>query len=306
MADTNERIEQALAAHLEHLEMGGPEPDTSHLTDSEREELQQLIAGLELTQGVAFGLGRREGIDEPVPSRSTGALAEGRPEQSDALVAELHAALPPEARLVSDAPVSVSHVGGIEVVDAWIVGTFGGRIRIWLLAAEHAHEIEQNSDCLDDLNRVFRMTADTAAIALVGTDLSCLVVRPEDTGPQIHVPSGSLIGRRYTRSIQPVGEAVSAFLHELIPYWDPVPAFDHSAGISVDLSVVGEDAVTAAVEEQRRIGERARKGNPKKDALLELGSKEINALTKLAKGLFDGTADPNDVAERIEKLAKNR
>jgi hypothetical protein len=307
VAESDDRLEEALAAYLDYLEMGGAEPDTSHLSDSERNELKELIAALKLTEGVAFGLGRRDEAGAPPPAapQEPPGDMEGA-EQSRALVAQLRAALSPEVRIESDAPPSVSEVGGVQVVAAWVVGTFGGRVKVWLLAVTGAPEIEQNTDCLSDLNGIFRMSPDTAAIALVGNDLSCLVVQPEDTGPQIHVPSGSLVGRRYRRSIQPVGEAVSAFLDELSPYWDPVPAFDQSAGLNIDLSVVSEDAVTTAVENQRNIGGRARKGNPKKDALLDLGGKEITALTKLAKGLFEGSVEPEHVGETIEKLAKNR
>jgi hypothetical protein len=298
MAETNERIEAALAAHLDYLEMGGNEPDTSHLTAAEKQELGELLAALEMTSGIAFGLGRR---DDSV-------AAAAPPEEQESgvhglLVTELRAALGAEVRIETDTAPSVAEVGGIEILGRWIVGTFGGRVRIWLLAVASAQELEQNAEGLNDLNRIFRMASDTAAIALVGNDLSCLVVRPEDTGPQIRVPSGSLVARRYRRSIQPVGEAVATFLEELIPYWDPVPAFDQSEGLSIDVSEITQGAVTGAVETQRSIGGRARKGNPKKDALLNLGDMEITALTKLAKGLFDGRIDPDDIGEHIEKMA---
>lgn len=57
----DDRVQEALAAHLEQLEMGGAEPDVSHLTGRERRELQELSESLELTEGVAFGSGRAEG-----------------------------------------------------------------------------------------------------------------------------------------------------------------------------------------------------------------------------------------------------
>src|SRR5918996_2532759 len=299
MAETNERIEEALAAYLDYLEMGGAEPDTGHLTESERRELSELLAALELTSGIAFGLGRDE---KPEGASSPEEVA---PDQSSALEAQLRDALSPEIRIDPDTTLAVAEVGGIEILARWIVGTFGGRVRVWLLAVENAHQIEENTDCLNDLRRTFRMISDTAAIALVGADLSCLLVRPEDTGPQIRVPSGSLVARRYRRSIGPVGDAISAYLDELIPYWDPVPAFDQSTGLSIDITAVTEKSVTSAVENQRSIGGRARKGNPKKEVLLAFGDKEVAALGKVAKGLFDGSFDPEQVQERIENMAKN-
>ncbi|MGH2756946.1 MAG: hypothetical protein ACRDI3_04070 [Actinomycetota bacterium] len=307
--EASDRVEDALAAYLDYLEMGGREPDTSHLTPSEHEELEELIAALELTQGVAFGSGRSEetGPEGRTTPPSPEGVAEGaRSGQSEVLLSQLRAALPPGVRIESETPTLVNHVGGIEIVDGWIVGTFGGRVKVWLLGVDEARSIEDNADCLSDLNRVFRMFPDTAAVALVAGDLSCLLVQPEDCAPQISVPSGSLISRRYRRSIQPVAEAVSAFVDELIPYWDPIPAFDPDTGLRIDVSAIGSEFVRAAIDRQRGIGERARKGNPKKDALLAFGEKEMTALTSLAKGLFDGSIEPDEIEARIESLRKDR
>ncbi len=295
VADGSDRLQDALAAYLDYLEMGGSEPDTSHLNSSEKRELQELIDALELTEGVAFGRGRDEAsvTTAPVPSSAEG----------ESLLPSLRDSMPPGVRMESDPNTLVSHVGGIEILDRWIIGTFGGRVRVWLLDEDTAQAIERNVESLSDLNRVFRMFPDMSAVALIGRDLSCLIVEPEDCAPQIQVPSGSLVSRRYKRAIQPAVEAIPAFLEELVPYWDPMPAFDPDSGLRIDVSEIGDDFVRAAVERQRGIGERARKGNPKKDALLGFGKKEISALTTLSKGLYDGSIDSGDVEERIERLA---
>ena len=299
MSESNERVSEALAAYLDHLELGGPKPDTGHLTPSEAQELEALIGAMEVTEGVAFGAGR----EPPTPAP---AHASRRPEISQRLVAELREALPADIRIDSQPTWIVSQVGGVEVLDAWIVGSFGGRIRVWLLDVEGAHELESNEDCIPDLGRVFGMFPDTAAVALVGSDLSCLIVQPEDCGPTIHIPSGSLVTRRYNQPIRPVGESVSTFLNELIPYWDPVPAFDPDARLTMDVAEASREFVNEAIERQRGIGNRARKGNPKKDVLLALGEKEIVALTKLADGLFEGKFGSEEIEARIERLAKGR
>lgn len=306
MGEVSDRVQDALAAYLDHLELGGPQPDTSHLTRSEQDELKELIDALELTEGVAFGLGR----DEYVEHRESGSLPMAArvvgTGSSDVLRSQLRETLPPDVRIESDTIALVSQLGGVQIIDRLIVGTFGGRVRVWLLGVKTAQELEGNSDSLSDLNRVFGAFPDTAAVALVAEDLSCLIVQPEDCAPQIHIPSGSLVGRRYKQPIRPVAEAVSEFLNELIPSWDPIPAFDSGAGSSIDSSAVGKEFVTAAIEDQRGIGQRARKGNPKKDALLALGNKEISALTRLANSLFDGTVQPEEVEQAIERLAKDR
>ncbi|MGH2777003.1 MAG: hypothetical protein ACRDJT_16445 [Actinomycetota bacterium] len=304
----NERIEEALAAYLDHAEMGGPKPDVSHLSASEQEELEELVRILDLTGGVALGLGRTEReAEEPPPEDATKPIAElARSELGDDVLGQLREALPPDVRITPDATATVARLGGVDVVSGWLVGTFGGRVRVWLLDADEAEELKENEGCLDDLGRVFRMLPDTAAIAIVGRDSMSLLVEPEDCAPHVQGPGGTLVGRRYRRPIQPVAEAVAAYLHELIPYWDDVPTFDQDAGLNVDVATIAEQAAEAAIEAQRAIGDRARKSNPKKEALLDLGQREINALTKIAAGLYDGKLDADEVVAQIEKLAKNR
>lgn len=293
MAD-NDRLQDALAAYLDHLEMGGPEPDIDHLSADEKQRLQELVDALELTEGVAFGSGRDE---DGVPAPTTAITAEG-----EQLLAQLRESLPPGVRIEADDNSLISSIGGIAILDRSIIGTFGGRVRVWLLDAGTAQAIEDAADPLADLNRVFRMFPDMSAIALVGRDLSCVIVEPEDTAPQIQVPSGSLVARRYSRAIATVGEALPDFLDELIPFWDPMPAFDPESRPRVDVAEIADDLVRGAIEGQRRIGERARM-KPKKDALLVLGDKEIAALNSVVKGLFDGSIDPDEVEERIERSA---
>ena len=289
----DDRVQEALAAHLEQLEMGGPGPDVSHLTEEERSELQELVEALDLTEGVAFGRGRAEGA----------AALEAATEEGERLLADLRASLPPGVRLEADGNRLIAHIGGVPLADRFIVGTFGGRVRVWLLDLDGIQAVEENADALADLGRVFRMFPDMSAVALVGRDLSCVIVEPEDTSPRIQVPSGSLVSRRYKRAIEPAGRALLAFLDELIPYWDPMPAFDPESGVRIDIAEVASASAGAAVEGQRRIGERARKGNPKKDALTPFGPRESKALDALVKGLFDGSIDPADVEDRIERLA---
>jgi hypothetical protein len=290
----SDKVQDALAAYLEQLEMGGAKPDVSHLTDDERRELQELIDALDLTEGVAFGSGREEG--------ST--ALEAATEEGERLLADLRASLPPGVRLEADENRLIANVGGVALVDRFVIGTFGGRVRVWLLDVDGGREIEENANVLSDLGRVFRMFPDMSAVALVGRDLSCVIVEPEDTAPQIRVPSGSLMSRRYKRAIEPAIQALPAFLDELIPYWDPMPAIDPESGVRIDLAEVAGDFAGASIETQRRIGDRARKGNPKKDALTAFGGKESKALDALLKGLFDGSIDPDDVDDRIERLVE--
>jgi hypothetical protein len=136
--------------------------------------------------------------------------------------------------------------------------------------------------------------------------MTCLLVEPEDCAPQIQVPGGSLVPRRYRRPVQPASESVRGFLNELIPYWDPIPVFERDAGLTIDVAGLSDQVVRGAIEEQRAVGQRARKGNPKKEALLSLGDREIAGLKRLATGLFDASVKPEEVESRLARLAKKR
>src|SRR5688572_21862637 len=192
MSGSNERVQEALAAHLEHVEFGGPQPDTSHLTPEELEELNGLVGLLDQTEGVAFGRGLDVGRVDAAASTDAG----------QRLLTTLRDVLPSEARIGNDPASATLSVSGMEVVEGFVVGTFGGRIRVWLLADESA--LERSDEWLRDLDRVFRVFADTVAIALVEPGHSCLLVQPEDCAPKIEVPRGSLVGRRYRRPRHPV------------------------------------------------------------------------------------------------------
>ncbi|HYP23713.1 MAG TPA: hypothetical protein VEV43_09080 [Actinomycetota bacterium] len=291
MADSD-RVQDALAAYLDHLEMGGAEPDFSHLTEEERAELQELVDALELTEGIAFGSG---GEQSPAPVAAT--------PEGERFLEALRDLLPPRVRLEADDNRLVARIGDVAIVDRFVLGTFGGRVRAWVVDAGSAGAVEDDGEAFADLGRAFRMFPDTSAIALVGRDLSCLVVEPEDTAPQIRVPAGSLVARRYKRAVGPVTDALPAYLDELIPYWTPMPAFDRDAGVHIDVGEVAGDLVRAAVENQRGIGGRARKGNPKKDALSAFGDREVRAVDALVEALFDGSLSPAGVEARIDKAA---
>src|SRR3712207_5209329 len=112
----DDRVQDALAQYLEHLEMGGVEPDFSHLGDDERRDLQELIDTLELTDGIALGRGRGE--------RS--AAVEAATPEGERLLAELRDVLPPGVRLDADDNRLVARLGGVAVVERFVIGTFGG------------------------------------------------------------------------------------------------------------------------------------------------------------------------------------
>ena len=288
---SDERIQQALAAHLEHAELGGPEPDLGHLSAEERAKLDELIRLLGETGGVALG----RGLDGPSEAMLASTDAGKR------LVAALREALPLGARIAADPAASSVEIETMDIVEGFIVGTFGGRVRVWLLAEDGA--LERSDGWLRGLERVFRLFPDTVAITLVEPDHSCLLVLPEDCAPTIEVPRGSLVGRRYRRPVNAVGEALVVFLNELIPAWEPVQDIGDHASRVMDVEPIAAERAGLAISDQVAAGNRARKTNPKRKALTELGDDDAAALARLLVDVHEGRATIDNVDEELRRLA---
>lgn len=301
--ETDDRVQDALAAHVEHLEVGGPEPDVSHLTPAELERLRELIGLLEQTEGVAFG----RGLEGERESRSWREAASSEVEtttpEGKRLVGALRDALPAIARISSDPTAVTFAVPGMAVTEGWVVGTFGGRVRVWLLADEGA--LGGSDAWLRHLDRVFRLLPDTAALTLVEPDLSALLVQPEDCAPTIEVPGGSLVGRRFRRPVHPVGEVLSAFVRELTPYWEPMGDIGGGGTGAIDVPPVAREVADRAITEQAATGRRART-TAKKDALTALGERQASRLAELLLEVHEGRVEPDDVSEALRRLARER
>lgn len=294
MSDSDDRVEAALAAYLEHAELGGPEPDVSHLSGDERERLAEMIRLVDATQSVALGRDRIGG--DPGLLAST--------DEGKRLVDVLRDSLPLGARVALDPAANPTGIDTMDVVDGFIVGTFGGRVRVWLLGTPGA--LAHSDAWLRGLERVFRLFPDTVAIALVEPDHSCLLVQPEDCAPTIEVPRGSLVGRRYRRPVGDVGEALAGFLSELIPHWEPIVEMGDHANRTIDVRPIASERTERAIAEQVAAGGRARKTNPKRKALTELGDADAAALRRLLVDVHEGRATTDNVEEELRRLASDR
>src|SRR5262249_34835036 len=166
--------------------------------------------------------------------------------------------------------------------------------------------LASSDEWLGHLARVFRMLPDTTGVALVEPELSCLIVQPEDCAPRIEVPRGSLVARRYRRPVQPIEEALPAFLRELIPYWEPMEPITERAVPTTEVAPDVRDRATQAVQEQVAAGGRARKTNPKRKALMELGEKHAAGIADLVLAVHEGRVQPDAVNDAMRRLAGSR
>ncbi len=300
MSETDDMVQDAVSRYLEYTELGGRPPDFSDLAADVREKVQQIIGMLEQTEGIAL----RTAFPEEAggPSRSAGQLLQASGSVEDrALLAELDAWLPPGTPVDVDGAPSGFALPNLPVAASWTVGTTGGRVRVWRIDVPAAADLENDTTHLVSLDRVFRAFSETAAICLVCADLNCLLLEPQDCAPVIEVPAGGVTSRRYRRPIAPVGEALSAYLRELIPAWEALPRFVTGSAQALDVTALATEAAAGAVGIQKALGARAR--YPKKEVLSALGEPEAGALAQMAISLYEGRHTAEEIAVQLTKLA---
>jgi hypothetical protein len=297
-------VEEAVASYLEFVELGGKAPDFSHLDAPTRSKVEEMIGMLELTEGIALRGARPEdaqGFSSAQHRTAKQLIETSTPDLEREVLSKLDAALPPAARVDSDPVSSGFAFKDLPVLAGWTVGTVGGRVRVWLIDVATAGELEQDVSHLEHLDRVFRAFPETAAICLVCRDLTCLLLEPEDCAPVIEVPAGGVTPRRYRRPIQPVAEALTLFIRELIPAWEALPRFDAGTTQAMDVATLAGQAASDSVQFQKSAGARAR--YPKKEVLGSLDVAEITSITEMAIALYEGRRSPAEVDAELRKLA---
>ncbi|HEX2054332.1 MAG TPA: hypothetical protein VHJ78_11485 [Actinomycetota bacterium] len=302
---SEEQVREAVARYLEYLELGGREPDFTGLDAADRAQVEEILELLAETEGVGLNTAdpaRAAGYGT-APARTARHLAEASARDADRnLLWELDAWLPPGTPVDPDGAPSGFSLPDLPVDGAWVLGTVGGRVRVWRIDVAAAGQLETDTSHMETLDRVFRAFSDTAAICLVAGDLTCLLLEPQDCAPVIEVPQGGLAVRRYRRPVQRVGEALAAYIRELIPAWEALPRFEPATGRPVDVRTLATEAARTSVGAQAASGARAR--YPKKEVLTALGEREAAAVADLAIALFEGRRTPGDAEAELRRLAR--
>ncbi|MEX0990695.1 MAG: hypothetical protein WD004_00270 [Actinomycetota bacterium] len=299
MTDREEIIRDAIARYIEQKEIGGEPVALNDLPSDIREEVESAIEILSLTDGAAIEVeAAREGPENPSISKES--TSTGDAEFVSAAAVAIRKAMP-TARVIPDDDVSDFSTTDLPLVGGWIVGTFGGRLRVWLVAVPTMGDLDGHPLVRKVVRRALRGLLDSAGIALAGRDLSCLLLEPSDCAPAIEVPAGT--APRYMRPVQQLSEAVASFFVGLNPSWDAMPTFDVPFD-STDVSALAAQVAARAVDEQKAIGQRAH--FPKKEALATLGKREVDGLAGLIWDMYEGRLDPENVPERLGDLAVDR
>lgn len=294
-------VREAVARYLEYAELGGRAPDFSGLPAGVREKVEQIIGMLDLTEGVELRTAYPEEALSGPGTRSASHLIESASEPDQEVLFELAEWLPGGTPVDIDGGPAGFALPDLPVAGSWTVGTTGGRVRVWRIDKPAAADLEKDTSHLVSLDRVFRAFSETAAICLVCDDMNCLLLEPQDCAPVIEVPAGGVTPRRYRRPIQPVGEALAAYVRELIPAWEALPRFETGTAHALNVPALADQAAAGAVSIQKALGARAR--YPKKEVLSALGDKEAFALAAMAVSLYEGRHTAEEVAAQLRKLA---
>lgn len=303
MSTPSDPVEEAVARILEQLELGGPEVVLDHLDPQQRAQVREIVQLLELTEGLPVDTARpgEESPDQLTRRTARALMQSGTSEQDRAVLEELDRWLPAGVLVDVDDTPAGGILPGLQIASSWVIGTPGGRVRVWLVDTPNAGTLERDPSHLEQMDRAFRLLPDTAAVCLVGQDRSCLLLEPQDCGPGIEVPEGGVASRRYRRPVQPLGQALAVFTRELIPVWEALPRFDPPAPRALDVSALAHRSAQDAVDLQRAAGSRAR--HPKKEVLTALGEAEADSLGRLTAAIYEGRLGPEDVATQLDRLA---
>ena len=112
--------------------------------------------------------------------------------------------------------------------------------------------------------------------------------------------------RRYRRPVQPVGEALPAFLLELLPHWEPMERITETIVPTIEVAADVRDRAGRAIQDQIAAGGRARKTNPKRKALTELSEQHATSIADLVLAVHDGRAQPDALEDELRRLAGTR
>jgi hypothetical protein len=256
----NDPADAAVAAYMNYLENGGPEPSLDHLTDEQRREALELIGLIEDARGVDFYRS-----PPPLDAVLAGSDLEDRIEPPvtvglsiDGIRVDVVSSLGSESEPIIDAAAQAEGIRSDAVV------RFGAlRIRI---------QFRDDVPTVADLGRIDPRSAagpvlgrfpETAAVVVVigDDDRSSVAIDPYDTEEFIGTPDGRTYPPRITRPILPLYDTLRRLVDELAPDLSVDGSLDNHQSVDVAEIVEAQcaDAQFGVVTEGRKARTDAKK-----------------------------------------------
>jgi hypothetical protein len=291
MAD--DRIDAVIAAFLDHLEHGSPEPLLDHLTEEERAEAADLIDLIRDARGVDF-YRSRPSLDAVL----AGTEFENRLDAATTVDLSIDAIRPDVVSSLGSASEPMDDgAAQNEGVRSDAVVRFGSlRIRIQFQDDITAPAALSEIDPRTAAGPVFGRFPDTAAVVLVISDQehSSVAIGPFDIDEFIGAPDGQVHQPRITRPVLSLHDTLRRLVDELAPDLGNDDVHDAHASIALDDIIRSEcTSASAAVATE---GKKART-----DAKRETWGNfdEVDLLASLVKDAASGDLSEADLDVRL-------
>lgn len=290
---TDNPVDAVIAAFLDHLERGGPEPSLDHLTEDERTQATDLIDLIKDTRGVDF-YRSRPSLDAVLAGTEferqlDPAVTEGL--SIDAVRGDVVSSLGSASEPIADGAAQNEGIRSDAVV------RFGSlRIRIQFRDDVTTPAGLSQVDPRAAAGPVFGRLPDTAAVVLVIGDqqLSSVAIGPFDIDDFIGAPDGQVHRPRITRPVLSLYDTLRRLVDELAPDLTGDDSIDDHETVELDNVIRTEcaSACAAVVAE----GTKART-DAKKETWVDFD--EAALLADLVKAAASGELSEADLDARL-------
>jgi hypothetical protein len=291
MADDS--VDAVIAAFLDHLENGGPEPSLDHLTADERTEATELIDLIKDARGIDFYRSRPSldtvlagtEFEHQLDPRATVGLS------IDAVRTDVVSSLGSASEPIADGAAQN------EGIQSNVVVRFGSlRIRIQFRDDITTTAGLSQVDPRTAAGPVFGRFPDTAAVVLVIGDqeLSSVAIGPYDVDDFIGAPDGQVHQPRITRPVLSLYDTLRRLVDELAPDLTGDDAIDDHKTVELD-DIIRTECATACAAVVAE-GKKART-EAKKEAWADFD--EAALLASLVKDAASGEPSEADLDARL-------
>jgi hypothetical protein len=289
----DDSVDALIAAFLDHLEHGGPEPSFDHLTEDERAEAAEVIDLIKDARGVDF-YRSRPSLDEVLAGtglerRRAPADREGL--SIDAIRVDVVSSLGSSSELIGDGTAQNEGIRSDAVV------RFGSlRIRLQFRVDIASPRDLSEVDPQVAAGAVFGRFPETAAVVLVIADqgLSSVAIGPFDIDEFIGAPDGQIHQPRITRPVLSLHDTLRSLVDELAPNLAGYATAGTRESVALD-DIIRSECVAACATVVND-GRNARTA-AKKEIWAEFD--EVGLLTRLVRDAASGELSEADLDARL-------
>lgn len=297
--DPYDKVDEAIAAYLDHIKENAPAPDLSDLTPDERALVEQIADSVRVGQGMDPSQSRPsiEALFARLEKTQDVSALNARPGLG-AVHQTLVDALDPDCVVLPDIVAEAEHLAS----DLLVIAD-GTRIRVSFRADIADDRGLLTLDPRSIAGPILGRFRDTEALIVVAADhdLTSVAIDPYMIHDTIVTPNGTHRRPAVTGPALPLEMTLRSYLDAVGADLSFVPV-EQWAAVDVDPSSIISNAASSAVAKIREAGERAR--TPAKTAEWSaFGDRETAQIEVLIRDAENGQLRPEDLERRIEAAA---